>query len=135
MNFEYFQISLEKIKYLILDEADRMLDMGFGPDIKKIVQDFGMPAKTDRQTLMFSATFPNEIQRMAGEYLNNYLFLTVGVVGGANTDVSQHIFEVDRLQKREKLQEILTDSGKHFLLTRLPSVNNFLQMTLTKRTD
>ncbi|XP_053394753.1 uncharacterized protein LOC128555684 isoform X2 [Mercenaria mercenaria] len=105
------KVSLEKIKYLILDEADRMLDMGFGPEIKKIIGDFGMPGKTERQTLMFSATFPEEIQKLASEYLNDYLFLSVGVVGGANTDVSQHVFEVDRLQKRDKLTEILNQSG------------------------
>lgn len=102
---------MEKIKYLILDEADRMLDMGFGPAIRQIITEFHMPGKTDRQTLMFSATFPEEIQRLAGEYLNNYLFLSIGTVGGANTDVSQHLFEVDRMSKREKLVEILTDSG------------------------
>lgn len=109
--FELFQVSLEKIKYLILDEADRMLDMGFGPEIKKIVETFGMPGKTERQTLMFSATFPEEIQKLASQYLNDYLFLSVGVVGGANTDVSQHLFEVDRVLKRDKLVEILTESG------------------------
>ena len=108
------QISLEKIKYLILDEADRMLDMGFGPEIRKIIENFGMPGKANRQTLMFSATFPEEIQKLAADYLNDYLFLSVGVVGGANTDVSQHIFEVDRLEKREKLVEILTDSGMYW---------------------
>ncbi|XP_060562674.1 uncharacterized protein LOC132722235 isoform X3 [Ruditapes philippinarum] len=105
------KVSLGKIKYLILDEADRMLDMGFGPEIKKIISDFEMPGKTERQTLMFSATFPEEIQKLASEYLNDYLFLSVGVVGGANTDVSQHVFEVDRLQKRDKLTEILNESG------------------------
>ena len=89
-----------------------MLDMGFGPEIKKIVEDFGMPPKTDRQTLMFSATFPEEIQRLAALYLNDYLFLSVGVVGGANSDVSQHLFEVDRVKKREQLVSILTESGK-----------------------
>lgn len=89
-----------------------MLDMGFGPEIRKIIETFGMPGKTERQTLMFSATFPEEIQKLAADYLNDYLFLSIGVVGGANTDVSQHIYEVDRLEKREKLVEILTDSGK-----------------------
>lgn len=107
-------MSLAKLKYLILDEADRMLDMGFGPEIKKVIEDFGMPPKTDRQTLMFSATFPQEIQRLASDYLNDYLFLAIGQVGGANTDVSQHVFEVDRLAKRDKLIEILTESGKAF---------------------
>lgn len=105
------KLSLEKIRYLVLDEADRMLDMGFGPEIRKIVENFGMPQKADRQTLMFSATFPEEIQKLAGEYLNDYLFLSVGVVGGANTDVVQNVFEVDRISKRDKLVEILTDSG------------------------
>lgn len=107
-----FQVSLAKLKYLILDEADRMLDMGFGPDIRKIVEELGTPPKTERQTLMFSATFPEEIQRLAGEYLNDYLFLTVGRVGGACTDVTQSVFEVDRQEKREQLCNILTESGK-----------------------
>lgn len=57
---------LDKLKIFILDEADRMLDMGFGGDIKSIVQDFDMPSKSERQTLMFSATFPEEIQQLAG---------------------------------------------------------------------
>ncbi|WAR23006.1 DDX4-like protein [Mya arenaria] len=114
--FSKGKVSLEKLKYLILDEADRMLDMGFGPDIRRIIEEFRTPDKTQRQTLMFSATFPQEIQRLAAEYLNDYLFLTIGNVGGANTDVSQHVYEVDRLGKREKLVEILTDAGKDKVL-------------------
>ncbi|KAL3869506.1 hypothetical protein ACJMK2_042178 [Sinanodonta woodiana] len=105
------KVSLEKIKYLILDEADRMLDMGFGPEVRKIVEDFGMPPKHERQTLMFSATFPEEIQKLAAEFLHDYLFLSVGRTGGANTDVSQMVCEVDRQQKRQKLCDILTDIG------------------------
>ena len=105
------KISLQKLKYLILDEADRMLDMGFGPDIKKIVGELGTPPKDQRQTLMFSATFPEEIQRLAGEFLNDYLFLTVGRVGGACTDVAQYVHEVARDQKRQKLCDILSESG------------------------
>ncbi|XP_052069001.1 ATP-dependent RNA helicase DDX4-like isoform X3 [Mytilus californianus] len=105
------KISLEKLKYLILDEADRMLDMGFGPEIKKIVHELGAPPKDQRQTLMFSATFPEEIQRLAAEFLNDYLFLTVGRVGGACTDVAQYVHEVPRDQKRQKLCDILSESG------------------------
>ncbi|XP_052687127.1 ATP-dependent RNA helicase DDX4-like isoform X3 [Crassostrea angulata] len=105
------KISLSKLKYLILDEADRMLDMGFGPDIRKLVEELGTPPKTERQTLMFSATFPEEIQKMAGDFLNDYLFLTVGRVGGACTDVTQTVYEVDRQEKRSRLCDILTETG------------------------
>ncbi|ESO91203.1 hypothetical protein LOTGIDRAFT_72314, partial [Lottia gigantea] len=105
------KISLAKIKFLILDEADRMLDMGFEPDIRKLVETMGMPAKTERQTLMFSATFPEEIQKLAADFLNDYLFVTVGRVGGANTDVEQMFYEIDRLQKRDKLCSILSETG------------------------
>ncbi|KAH0627947.1 hypothetical protein JD844_008543 [Phrynosoma platyrhinos] len=59
------KIGLSKLKYLVLDEADRMLDMGFGPDMKKLISSPGMPPKDQRQTLMFSATFPEEIQRVS----------------------------------------------------------------------
>lgn len=57
------KIGLRQVRYLILDEADRMLDMGFGPEMKKLISCPGMPSKEERQTLMFSATFPEEIQR------------------------------------------------------------------------
>jgi len=57
------QVSLSKLRYLVLDEADRMLDMGFEPDMRKLVGSPGIPPKEERQTLMFSATFPEEIQR------------------------------------------------------------------------
>ncbi|VDP45796.1 unnamed protein product, partial [Echinostoma caproni] len=56
------KVSLEHVKYLILDEADRMLDMGFEPQIRRIVEQHRMPPAGQRQTLMFSATFPKEIQ-------------------------------------------------------------------------
>ena len=89
-----------------------MLDMGFEPEIRKLVETMGMPQKTSRQTLMFSATFPEEIQKLAADFLNDYLFVTVGRVGGANTDVTQNFFEVDRLQKRDSLCDILNAGGK-----------------------
>lgn len=72
-----------------------------------------MPTKEARQTLMFSATFPAEIQQLASEFLNNHLFLTVGVVGGTTSDIQQKVVLVDEFKKREKLQEILSESGEH----------------------
>ena len=70
-------ITFASVQFLVLDEADRMLDMGFMPDIRRCVSNPKMPRKGVRQTLMFSATFPEEIRRSAGEFLHNYLFLQV----------------------------------------------------------
>ncbi|XP_063963214.1 probable ATP-dependent RNA helicase DDX4 isoform X6 [Lytechinus pictus] len=105
-------IGLGKLKYLILDEADRMVDMGFGPEIQKLIDHPHMPPKGERQTLMFSATFPPEIQEKAGMYLNDYLFLTVGRVGGAASDIEQRVLSVKQFEKREKLMEILRDQNE-----------------------
>ena len=105
------KISLSQVKFVILDEADRMLDMGFVPSVRKLVEELGMPDKSQRQTLMFSATFPEEIQRLASDFLNDYLFITVGRVGGATTDITQKVMEVTEYDKREKLSEILNSSG------------------------
>ena len=88
------KIGFHRVQYLVLDEADKMLDMGFMPDVKKIVGNPHMAPKGQRQTLMFSATFPEAIRSVAREFLNNYLFLSVGVVGGACTDVDQYFDEV-----------------------------------------
>jgi len=59
---ERARVSLQMIRYLALDEADRMLDMGFEPQIRKIVEQMDMPQRGLRQTMLFSATFPKEIQ-------------------------------------------------------------------------
>jgi probable ATP-dependent RNA helicase DDX4 len=104
-------ISLAKVKYFVLDEADRMLDMGFQKDVREILDIGSISKTTDRNTFMFSATFPKEVQLLAQDFLNDYLFLTVGVVGGANTDVSQIIYQVDKFGKRDKIIEILNDIG------------------------
>ena len=92
------RVSLAHCNYLVLDEADRMLDMGFMPEIQKMVEDPNMPKKApegERQTLMFSATFPDEVQESAQEFLaDDYLFLTVGLVGGACSDVKQVIAQI-----------------------------------------
>uniref|UniRef100_W5MY91 RNA helicase n=2 Tax=Lepisosteus oculatus TaxID=7918 RepID=W5MY91_LEPOC len=106
------KVGLSKVRYLVLDEADRMLDMGFEPAMRRLVASPGMPPKEDRQTLMFSATYPDEIQRLAAEFLKtDYLFLVVGQVGGACTDVEQYVEQVTQFEKREKLVEILQTTG------------------------
>ncbi|NXM96981.1 DDX4 helicase, partial [Sylvia borin] len=106
------KIGLHNVKYLVLDEADRMLDMGFSADMKKLVSFPDMPPKDKRQTLMFSATFPEEVQRLAGEFLKtDFLFVVVGCVGGACRDVQQNILQVSQYFKRDKLIEILHNIG------------------------
>ena len=75
------KVSLANIRYLVLDEADRMLDMGFEPQIRYIVEECDMPAVKDRQTLMFSATFPRDIQMLARDFLKiMFSFLLVELV-------------------------------------------------------
>ena len=61
---------------------------------------------------MFSATFPEDIQEAAQEFLNDYLFCTIGLVGGACSDVEQAFYEVAKFDKREKLEEILNDASR-----------------------
>ncbi|XP_053203204.1 ATP-dependent RNA helicase vasa-like [Panonychus citri] len=102
----YFSFS--SLKYFVLDEADRMIDQGFIPDIRRMASHPTMPPVSKRQTLMFSATFPDEVQRVAAEFLKkDYLFLTVGILGAANSDVEQTFFKVDKTEKRNKIIEVL----------------------------
>ncbi len=106
------RISLANIRYLVLDEADRMLDMGFEPQIRRIVQGEDMPGTAERQTLMFSATFPREIQMLARDFLKDYIFLSVGRVGSTSENITQRIEYVEDVDKRSVLLDILTAEGK-----------------------
>lgn len=99
------RISLAGIRFLILDEADRMLDMGFEPQIRRIVEQEDMPR--ERQTFMFSATFPREIQRLASDFLQDYIFLTVGRVGSASKDVKQTVEFIEQYDKEDYLIRFL----------------------------
>ncbi len=105
------RISLANIKYLVLDEADRMLDMGFEPQIRRIVEGEDMPATANRQTLMFSATFPRDIQILARDFLREYIFLSVGRVGSTSENITQKIEYVEDNDKRSVLLDILHTHG------------------------
>lgn len=99
-------IDLEQIKFLVLDEADRMLEMGFRSVIDEMCAK--MPDKEARTTLMFSATFPEAVQTQAKELLKeSYLFAAIGMVGGASETVTQEIIECERKESFDVLKGIV----------------------------
>jgi len=138
-------ISLKICRFLILDEADRMLDMGFEPQIRQIVEKEGldkivfffnkkksknfkysipfppfsskdMPGIGERQTMMFSATFPKEIQMLARDFLNNYIFLAVGRVGSTSENITQKVMLVEDHEKMSALLDILSAQTEGLVL-------------------
>lgn len=109
------KIGLEYCNYLVLDEADRMLDMGFEPQIRRIVEQDTMPPKGLRQTMMFSATFPKEIQILARDFLEDYIFLAVGRVGSTSENITQKVVWVEDIDKRSFLLDLLNATGKESL--------------------
>ncbi|BBN01515.1 ATP-dependent RNA helicase DDX3X [Marchantia polymorpha subsp. ruderalis] len=104
---ERARVSLSMVKYLALDEADRMLDMGFEPQIRRIVEQMDMPTAGQRQTMLFSATFPREIQRLAADFLSNYIFLAVGRVGSSTDLIVQRVEFVADYEKRSMLMDLI----------------------------
>jgi ATP-dependent RNA helicase RhlE len=98
-------VHLDHVKMLVLDEADRMLDMGFVHDVKKIIAK--VPAK--RQTLFFSATMPNEIQQLANTILTNPEKVEVTPVSSTADTIQQLLYYVEKNDKRSLLAHILKD--------------------------
>ncbi len=96
-------ISLKQLEIFVLDEADRMLDMGFVHDVKKIVK--MLPEK--RQTLFFSATFPDEIKNLANSILNNPVKVAVAPVSATADTIQQKVYFVEKDDKLELLTHIL----------------------------
>lgn len=100
-------ISLQDISYFILDEADRMLDMGFVHDVRRIIAK--LPAK--RQTLFFSATMPPEIQQLANILLQQPVKVEVTPVSSTAETIQQHLYYVEKQNKRPLLAHILQDDS------------------------
>ncbi|XP_009991296.1 PREDICTED: probable ATP-dependent RNA helicase DDX43, partial [Tauraco erythrolophus] len=101
-------INLKSITYLVLDEADRMLDMGFEPQIMKILID----VRPDRQTVMTSATWPDGVRRLAKSYLKNPMIVYVGTLDlAAVNTVEQRVIVIAEEEKRAYMQHFI-DSMK-----------------------
>ena len=98
-------INLGKVEIVVLDEADRMLDMGFIDDIRTIMQMLPKP----RQTLLFSATFAPDIRKLAQDFMNAPQIVEVAAQNTTNANVEEHVISIDSHRKRELLERLIVD--------------------------
>jgi superfamily II DNA/RNA helicase len=119
-HMERGRIDLSRLQMLVLDEADRMLDMGFMPDVERICE--ALPA--ERQTLLFSATLDGNIGRIAKDILRNPVTIQVTAQKDKHENIEQRIHHVDDMNHKNKLLE-------HLLIE--PDVNQAIIFTSTKR--
>lgn len=108
------QIFLDRVEVLILDEADRMLDMGFIPDIRRLVN--RMPENTDRQSLLFSATFNQDVMNLAYRWLKDPVFVEIEPENKTSELVDQYFYLLGEDQKLDALHNIIQRSDVQKLI-------------------
>ena len=115
-HMERGHVNYSRLEVLVLDEADRMLDMGFAPDVRRILREL----PTERQTLLFSATISPEVDALARTALNGHASVEIGRRAQAADGIEHVIVAVDKLQKRDVLAKILQakPAGQTLVFTR-----------------
>merc|ERR1719491_2509801 len=133
-HLEQGNTNLKRITYLVMDEADRMLDMGFEPQIRKICTQI----RPDRQVLMWSATWPKAVESLARDYLKDYYQVTVGSQDlTGNKDVTQSVEVVQDMDKYRKLLTHLRENltGKDRVLVFVETKKGCDMLTRSLRQD
>ncbi|MPW77652.1 DEAD/DEAH box helicase [Moraxella catarrhalis] len=103
------ELFLDRVEVFVLDEADRMLDMGFIPDIKRIVRH--MPSNTERQSLLFSATFNQDVMNLAYRWLHQPAFVEIAPESKTNQAIDQQFYLVTEREKTSALKQILANDS------------------------
>ncbi|PKO45144.1 MAG: ATP-dependent RNA helicase [Betaproteobacteria bacterium HGW-Betaproteobacteria-22] len=129
-HIEQKTLQLNQVQMLVLDEADRMLDMGFMPDLKRILA--LLPKQ--RQNLMFSATFSNEIKKLADDFLSKPQLIEVARSNATNDNVKQKVYQVAQSDKEALLIQLLkeVDAKQVIIFTKTKLTASRLSRSLTR---